>query len=883
MIDFLQHPEIALTAGGYDSSIHKTAYRYNYEQIFEDIACGRVDDRGVYRSLVLNDLFFIVCFVMGIEKANHPFVVNQCAMVQDGLRTNTLDIWFRGGYKSTIVTQAETIQYELSHPSHCTGIFAYSRPAAKKFLRGIKSLLETSDLLKYAFPDILFGKPESESPKWSLDINTPVLTVKGWKRHGDLVPGDKIFGSKGQVITVTGNSGPQTGVACRRVVFDDCELIASSEHLWPVQIKQGIRWDKPRIGIFETDKLPIKNKYRRMLTTPVVDMPSNGAEYPVDPYILGLWLGDGTIGTNIISMHNDDEAEMLSQFSNLKREYYIHRKKPEDNFSMYGVRCLKEDIDSIGCLREKHIPESYLFGTKEVRLSLLQGLMDSDGTCKKDGPSRCKGMCMFSNTNKNLADGVFFLASSLGLRPSVCSFIPKSVGKRRVYHVYFIGIKSTPPFRLTRKLSNCKDKRHQDGRYLRKVEAIPSVTVNCIKVDAEDSLYLAGCSMVPTHNSEDDGLVLKRPASSRGESSIEAWGLTEGMPTGRHFERCVFDDLETEDIRESPDMLEKVFSKFEMAQNLGTGSQSDVQRVIGTYYSHFGPNVRIRDKVYPDGRKVYDLRLVPGSDDGTKMGNPILWHPDIWEKLKTGQHFNSQQLCDPTPESEIKLDFSLMRPIEPQFLPKNRLKFVLVDPAGDDEVTKGTHNDNWAMGCISVEPVMDDLGTSRIYIEDVEYGHMTLSEAIDAAVGMYIRNGRVIGLGVERVGTDTTYEHIRKGLLARGRHVKIKKTARDGGNLVLLSPDGKKKNRRVESALAWPLNNGKVYYSTALDGDVIQEIKEECAKFPFFHVDILDMVSYVYKLVEEMRFNFALLDELDDEFDEPDLVVVQGRSKVGGY
>lgn len=549
MIDFKPHPEIALTSADYDSSIHKAVYRYNYDQIFEDIAKGRIEDRAVYRQLVLDDLFFIVLFVMGIEKANHPFVVKQCAMVQDGPRTNTLDIWARAHYKSTILTVAETVQYELQHPDHCTGIFAYSRPAAKKFLRGIKNLLETSKLLQYCFPDVLYAKPDSESPKWS----------------------------------------------------------------------------------------------------------------------------------------------------------------------------------------------------------------------------------------------------------------------------------------------------------------------------------------------EDDGLVLKRSSSSRGESSVEAWGLTEGMPTGRHFERCVFDDLETEDIRESPDMLNKVYSKFEMAGNLGTFSDTDVTRVIGTYYSHFGPNVRIRDKKYPDGRNIYSLRLIPGSDNGQKDGTPVLMDIGSWEKEKTGQHFNSQQLCDPTPTSDITLDFSLMHPIEPQFLPKNRLKFVLVDPAGDDEVTKGTKNDNWAMGCISVEPVMDDLGTSKIYIEDVEYGKMALSHAVDAAVGLYIRNGRVVGLGVERVGTDTTYEHIRKGLLARGRHVRIKKTARDGGNLVLLSPDGKKKTRRVESALSWPLNNGKIFYSTALDAAVINEIKEECNKFPYFHVDIIDMISYIYKLLEQMRFNFALQDELDDEDEEYDLVAVQGRSKVGGY
>lgn len=555
MIKVDPHPEIAfptLPGAEYKAGGYKARYLFDYGAIFRDVVAGKLKEWDALRSLFVNDLWFLIRFGFGIEKANHPFVVNMCRAVQTGPRTDTLDIWARFHYKSTIITQAETFQFEIKNPECCTGIFCYARPPAKKHLRGLKVLMEESDLLQWCFPERLWKRPEVEAPKWS----------------------------------------------------------------------------------------------------------------------------------------------------------------------------------------------------------------------------------------------------------------------------------------------------------------------------------------------EDEGLILKRSSASRKESSIEAHGLIEGMPTGSHFERNVFDDLETEDIRESPDMLAKVFSKFQMAQvNLATGSDTDQARVIGTYYSYFGPNVQIRDLKYPDGRTMYHLRLVPGSDDGTREGKPVLMDANSWEKAKMNDHFNSQQLCDPTPRTDIKLDFSLFRPIEPKFLPKNRLKFVIIDPAGDDEVTKGTHNDKWAMGCISVDPVMDDLGTSRIFIEDVEYGQMVLSAAVDAGVGLYIRNGRITGLGVERVGTDTTYDHIRKGLLAKGRHVKIKKSARDGGNLVLLSPDGKKKTRRVESALSWPLNNGKIYYSTALDSGLLDELRAECNKFPFFHVDILDMIAYTYKLMEEMRFNFYLQEEVDagDEDFEDKPEYVQGRSAVGGY
>jgi hypothetical protein len=274
------------------------------------------------------------------------------------------------------------------------------------------------------------------------------------------------------------------------------------------------------------------------------------------------------------------------------------------------------------------------------------------------------------------------------------------------------------------------------------------------------------------------------------------------------------------------------------------------------------------------------LRLITASDNGKKDGNPVLMNLESWEKEKTKTHFNSQQLCNPTPDADIKLDFNLMHPIEPRFMPKNRLKFVIIDPAGDDSVTKGVKNDNWAMGCVSVEPSMDDLGTSAIYIEDIVYGKMSLSEAVDAAVSLYIRNGRITGIGVERVGTDSTYEHIRKGLLARGRHVKIKSGR--SGNLVLLSTGGKSKNRRIESALSWPLNNGKVFYSTAINDFTMAEIKDEFSKFPFYHVDIIDMISYIYAILDEMKFTFESIQEYDeDEFVSHE--TQYGRSKISGY
>ena len=356
--------------------------------------------------------------------------------------------------------------------------------------------------------------------------------------------------------------------------------------------------------------------------------------------------------------------------------------------------------------------------------------------------------------------------------------------------------------------------------------------------------------------SEDDGLVFKRRSSSRPQSTVEAWGLTEGMPTGSHFERLVFDDLETEDIRESPDMLNKVYNNFLMAHgNLGMGKNSDIKRVIGTYYSHFGPNVKIRDMKYEDGRNIYNLRLIPATDDGTRNGKPVYMESKPFEIEKRGPHFNSQQLCDPTPESELRLDKRMFKPINRRLIPRDIYKFMVIDQAGGDETDKQSI-DLWSFCVLGIQPFIDDVGQSNVYLLDVSAGKMSHSEGINGIVQMYLRNGIIMQLGVEKVGLSTTEIHISNALRANGRNLSL-----DSQNLFLLKPSGRSKVKRVESALQWPLNNGKLFYCDDISENHIQMIFDEMDKFPFYHVDILDGIAYGYDMFKGFKFQSYLAEE----------------------
>lgn len=173
---------------------------------------------------------------------------------------------------------------------------------------------------------------------------------------------------------------------------------------------------------------------------------------------------------------------------------------------------------------------------------------------------------------------------------------------------------------------------------------------------------------------------------------------------------------------------------------------------------------------------------------------------------------------------------------------------MVLDQAGGDETDKQS-KDLWSFGVLGIEPVLDDIGQSNVYLLDIEADKMSHSEGIDGIVRMYLRNGIIQQMGVEKVGLSTTEIHITNALRMKGRRLSL-----EAGNLVLLKPAGRSKEKRVETALQWPLNNGKIFYSTAIPQKYIDAIREEMQKFPFYHVDILDMLAYGYDLFKEFRF-----------------------------
>lgn len=163
----------------------KALSRVEAQDIYREIEETR--NHAAQRRLCQRDLFYLLTKALNRPDANHDWIYARCREVEaapDGF----LDLWARDHYKSTTITFAKTIQDILCDPEITVGIFSHTRPIAKAFLEQIKREFETNDGLKALFPDVLYEKPQNESPKWSLDSgiivkrksNPKEATVEAW-------------------------------------------------------------------------------------------------------------------------------------------------------------------------------------------------------------------------------------------------------------------------------------------------------------------------------------------------------------------------------------------------------------------------------------------------------------------------------------------------------------------------------------------------------------------------------------------------------------------------------------------------------------------------------------------------------------------------------
>ena len=356
-------------------------------------------------------------------------------------------------------------------------------------------------------------------PRHAIMTSMNIPTTSGFKTMADLQVGDFVFNPNGLPIAVLGKSEVFKNREIYRVTTDDgFSLDVDGEHLWTVRLdrKHSIFKTYTTEQLYQrqcgallrtTTAGNVEIRLNANIKNPRLPMlPSFAAietphlELPVDPYVLGLWLGDGSKNNGVITSHDDDAVFVRAELE--RRGYTTTDQSTKYTFGVLG---LKVKLRELGVLNDKHIPNMYMFASATQRRDLLKGLMDSDGNISK------KGQCFFAQRDKRLVDQVRELLASLGIKNSILVSEAKIKGKSYGMH-YKISFYATDIARLERKEARTLKNERAFGRYISIEKLNKTADTQCIQVDSDDGLFLAGEGFIVTHNTKSEFASFLLPA-----------------------------------------------------------------------------------------------------------------------------------------------------------------------------------------------------------------------------------------------------------------------------------------------------------------------------------------------------------------------------------
>ena len=382
----------------------------------------------------------------------------------------------------------------------------------------------------------------------AMPAETPVLTPDGFRPIGTLSVGDLVIGSDGKPTPVIGVY-PQGEKDIYRVTAQDgASTLASGDHLWAVATRDDRRRGKP-LRVLTTREM-IGNlranhyhRYELPLHSAPVRFPYR--EVPMDPYALGLLLGDGCLTGTVTPSFATGDPELAYELKRLVPGIDV-RPRQGPNYmlsqltSPWTTTSLVEN-PLTGASRQlglhgsrsttKFVPDLYLYNSHQVRLAVLQGLLDTDG-----GPVTQRGRTcrvQYTTVSPRLRDDVIFLVRSLGgiayhrTRPAE-GRAPGLVNGRPVPHrhdAHIVDIRlpeGIEPFRLTRKRDayNAAGGGGRPMRYIDSIEPEGTAEAVCIAVAADDSLYTTEDFLL-THNTLNDSFIILDEAQNTSAEQMK--------------------------------------------------------------------------------------------------------------------------------------------------------------------------------------------------------------------------------------------------------------------------------------------------------------------------------------------------------------------------
>jgi phosphate starvation-inducible protein PhoH and related proteins len=365
-------------------------------------------------------------------------------------------------------------------------------------------------------------------------VFTKVLTPDGFRPIGDLEVGDLVIGSNGQPTPVLGVYPQGEKDIFRVTAQDGASTLCCGNHLWTVRTASDRRRNKPWRVLLTSEMIgnlraAHARRYELPLLTAPVFLPEQNV--PMDPYALGLLLGDGCCtGSTTPSFATNDSELVLALGSALPGvtvrqktavDYVLNRTAaPGDVITIENpVTAVLRSLELFGATSAtKFVPDAYLNNSAEVRIAVLQGLLDSDGGPVTQVGRTCR--VQYTTTSSRLRDDVIALVRSLGgvaysrLRPAQGRSPGRARGRevhhRRDAHIIDIRLpEGIEPFRLPRKLAKYRAA-GGGGRPMRFIDSIEPAgreEAVCIQVAAADSLYVTEDYLL-THNTLNDAFII---------------------------------------------------------------------------------------------------------------------------------------------------------------------------------------------------------------------------------------------------------------------------------------------------------------------------------------------------------------------------------------
>lgn len=362
-------------------------------------------------------------------------------------------------------------------------------------------------LERVRLPDDVVARIEGKA----LALDTEVPTPRGWTTMAELAVGDEVFDHDGRPTRVVAVTDVLHDRPCYEVGFSDwTRVVADAGHLWETRsryepsrhLSPTVRTTKQIAKSLTQGQVKTEFNHHVALTGAVA-YPAK--DLPIDPYALGVWLGDGTSTSGHVTTADReilDQLELVGYPARKAAGHLAHlvdgrpRVRDTETGRYPANDSLHSTLRAHGLLGNKHIPRDYLEASVAQRTALLHGLMDTDGYAD------VYGRCELTTVRRSLAEQYRELVASLGFRPIIATKTATLNGKDCGLKHDVTFTPWEPVFRLPRKLARQKvTGRYKRTRAIVQVEPVESVPVRCVEVESPRGLFLVTRSFIPTHNS----------------------------------------------------------------------------------------------------------------------------------------------------------------------------------------------------------------------------------------------------------------------------------------------------------------------------------------------------------------------------------------------